>query len=162
MAKLVSTLIGVGIGAVSSLVFLHPDTASAIASRFLPEARQSAPVPAKRPYRLCGHGKHTDCVIDGDTFYFGGEKIRIADIDAPETHPSRCQREQELGDRATERLSQLLAANDFELRPLGSRDRDRYGRKLRVVMIDGKSAGELMVEEGLARKWTGKRRPWCG
>jgi micrococcal nuclease len=162
VAKLLPILIGVVIGAGSSFVVLNPDTASAIASRLMPEVGQSPPVPAQRAYRLCGHGNHTDCVVDGDTFYFGSEKIRIADIDAPETHPSRCQREQALGDRATERLSQLLAGNDFELLPLGKRDRDRYGRKLRMVMIDGKSAGERLVEEGLARKWTGKRRPWCG
>ena len=42
------------------------------------------------------------------------------------------------------------------------RDTDRYGRKLRVVERDGVSLGETLVAEGLARRWEGRRRPWCG
>ena len=37
-----------------------------------------------------------------------------------------------------------------------------YGRKLRVVMRDGKSVGQTLVTEGLAEEWTGRRRNWCG
>ena len=40
-------------------------------------------------------------------------------------------------------------------------DEDRYGRKLRVVVRDGWSLGETLVSEGLARRWTGRRLPWC-
>src|SRR5690348_15721280 len=69
-------------------------------------------------------------VIDGDRFVYGEDRIRIADIDTPETHPSRCAYEAELGARATERLRQLLA-RPFELQPV-ERDVDRYGRKLRI------------------------------
>jgi endonuclease YncB( thermonuclease family) len=54
----------------------------------------------------------------------------------------------------------LLAAGPFELRMLG-RDVDRYGRKLRVVVRDGRSLGDQLVAEGLARTWTGRREPWC-
>jgi endonuclease YncB( thermonuclease family) len=36
-------------------------------------------------FSLCGPSGGDNCVIDGDTFHFRGEKIRIADIDAPET-----------------------------------------------------------------------------
>jgi endonuclease YncB( thermonuclease family) len=36
-------------------------------------------------------------VVDGDTFWFRGEKIRIADIDTPELSPPRCERERERG-----------------------------------------------------------------
>ena len=100
-------------------------------------------------------------VIDGDTFRHGGETIRIADIDTPETHPSRCAREAELGARATARLEALLGGGGFELRPIG-RDEDRYGRKLRIVERDGRSLGEILVAEGLARPWEGRRRSWCG
>ena len=99
-------------------------------------------------------------MVDGDTFYFGSEKIRLADIDAPETHPPRCALEADLGDRATTRLSELLSAGAFELVRF-DRDTDRYGRKLRVAMRDGQSLGDRLVSEGLARTWTGKRQPWC-
>ena len=99
-------------------------------------------------------------VIDGDTFVLRGERIRIADIDTPETHPPRCAYEAELGARATQRLRQLLA-RPFELRSI-DRDTDRYGRKLRIVVQNGRSVGDRLVAEGLARTWEGRRRPWCG
>lgn len=114
----------------------------------------------KRSYPVCAHGVRRNCVVDGDTFYFGAEKIRIADIDAPETHPPRCAREADLGDRATTRLSQLLGAGSFQLVRF-ERDTDRYGRKLRIVMRDGRSIGDRLVAEGLARTWSGRREPWC-
>ena len=113
-------------------------------------------------YPVCSSSVATrrNCVIDGDTFYLGGTTIRIMDIDAPETHPPRCAREADLGDRATTRLSRLLSAGPFQLVRQG-RDLDRYGRQLRVVTRNGRSIGDMLVAEGLARKWTGKRRPWC-
>lgn len=98
-------------------------------------------------------------VIDGDTFDHAGERIRIADIDTPELR-SRCAEESRLARAATERLKSLLAAGPFELKRLG-RDQDRYGRKLRVVTRAGRSLGDVLVSEGLARTWTGRREPWC-
>jgi endonuclease YncB( thermonuclease family) len=100
-------------------------------------------------------------VVDGDTFWVGGDKIRIADIDTPETHPPRCAYEAELGERATRRLAALLDEGPFELAPIAGRDVDRYGRKLRIVVRDGRSLGDRLVSEGLARTWTGRREPWC-
>jgi micrococcal nuclease len=99
-------------------------------------------------------------VIDGDTFRVGGDTIRIADIDTPEIHPARCPYEAELGERATRRLAVLLSQGPFKLQPIG-RDTDRYGRKLRVVTRGGYSVGNVLVAEGLARTWTGRREPWC-
>jgi len=101
-------------------------------------------------------------VIDGDTFVTGGMRVRIADIDAPETHPPRCAHEADLGNRATARMRALLAAGPFELHPIADgRDTDRYGRKLRIVTRAGRSLGDQLVGEGLARTWTGRREPWC-
>lgn len=111
-------------------------------------------------FPLCSSAIRHNCVVDGDTFYIGEDKVRISDIDAPETHPPRCAAEERLGRRATERLSVLLSAGPFELMRKG-RDEDRYGRKLRIVLRDGRSIGEILISEGLARKWKGKRRPWC-
>ena len=65
--------------------------------------------------------------------------------------------------RQARRLRALLAQGPFELHPLPSgRDRDRYGRKLRIVTRGGQSIGDVLVAEGLARTWTGRREPWCG
>jgi endonuclease YncB( thermonuclease family) len=111
-------------------------------------------------FGLCHIGGGTHCVVDGDTFWFQGKKYRIADIDAPETHPPRCASEADLGARATKRLQLLLNAGPFSLES-DDRDSDRYGRALRVVTRGGASIGEILVDEGLARPWGGRREPWC-
>ena len=59
-------------------------------------------------FSACGMGYRYNCVIDGDTFYYHGERIRIADIDAPEIHEPHCAYEANLGDQATLRLRELL------------------------------------------------------
>lgn len=100
-------------------------------------------------------------VIDGDTFDYGGMRIRIADIDTPEVH-DRCPYETALAARATQRMRGLLDAGPFELHALGNgRDEDRYGRKLGIVTRGGRSLGDVLVAEGLARTWSGRREPWC-
>jgi endonuclease YncB( thermonuclease family) len=101
-----------------------------------------------------------NCVVDGDTAWINGVKVRVADIDAPETHPPRCPQEADLGDRATKRLAELMNASPFELQSV-DRDEDRYGRKLRILVRNGQSLGGQLVSEGLARTWDGRRRPWC-
>jgi micrococcal nuclease len=111
-------------------------------------------------FGYCHSGGGSNCVVDGDTFYYRGEKIRIADIDTPETHPARCAEEQRLGDAATARLNALLNAEPFSLRSI-DRDRDAYGRKLRIVMRGGRSLGGQLVGEGLARYYESGRQPWC-
>lgn len=98
-------------------------------------------------------------IIDGDTFRYKGETIRVADIDTPEVR-GRCAYETELAARATRRMRSLLLSGPFELEPIG-RDEDQYGRKLRVVTRDGRSLGDQLVAEGLARTWSGRREPWC-
>jgi len=100
-------------------------------------------------------------VIDGDTFDTGGIRVRIADIDTPEVR-GRCAYETALAARATARMRTLLAAGPFEMHPLADgRDEDRYGRKLRIVTRGGHSLGDVLVAEGLARTWSGRREPWC-
>lgn len=110
--------------------------------------------------RHCGAMRRT-CVVDGDTFWLEGDKIRIADIDTPEVSRPQCASEKALGDRATNRLISLLNEGPFELSSTGNRDVDQYGRKLRVVTRNGRSLGDQLVSEGLARTWTGRREPWC-
>ena len=111
-------------------------------------------------FALCAPGPRTTCVVDGDTFWLAGEKIRIADINAPETHGAECPSEQSRGEAATRRLIALLNAGPVTLEA-GTRDRDRYGRLLRIVMRGGRSLGEQLVSEGLAERWQGRRGSWC-
>jgi len=150
----VAAVIGLGAGSVWSNIEHRQATAQPIA------LTGSAAV-ASRTFSLCHTGGGPNCVVDGDTIWLHGEKIRVADIDAPETHPPRCQREAELGEKATRRLHELVNAGPFEARMFDGRDTDRYGRKLRVLVRDGRSLGDVLVSEGLARTWTGRREPWC-
>lgn len=108
----------------------------------------------------CHTGRGTNCVVDGDTFYLGGEKVRIAGIDAPETHDYRCPSEKALGDRATAELRALLNSGAVTMTSIG-RDRDTYGRRLRNVAVDGADAGEALISAGLARAYANGRRSWC-
>lgn len=115
---------------------------------------------ASPDFAVCGIVRRT-CVVDGDTFWLEGVKIRIADIDTPEISEPRCDAEYALGIRARDRLLDLLNEGPFNLTPVGTRDEDQYGRKLRVVVRGGESLGDRLVGEGLARTWTGRREPWC-
>lgn len=112
-------------------------------------------------FALCPAGPRTTCVVDGDTFWMAGEKVRIADINAPETHSAQCPAEQARGDAATRRLIALLNEGPFELAPY-ARERDHYGRLLKVVVRHGQSLGAVLVREGLAEPWRGRRSSWCG
>lgn len=111
-------------------------------------------------FGYCKWGGGTDCVVDGDTFYIGGQKVRIAGIDAPETHPSRCADEARLGNGATEQLHALLNSGAVTMTGI-DRDRDVYGRLLRNVAVNGEDVGEAMVSAGVAREYAGGRRSWC-
>jgi micrococcal nuclease len=123
-----------------------------------PEADASAPVTASFSY--CQWGGGSNCVVDGDTFWIGGEKVRIAGIDAPETHPSRCAEEARLGNAATDKLHDLLNSGAVTMTSI-DRNRDVYGRLLRNVAVNGADVGEAMVEAGVAREYGSGRRPWC-
>lgn len=111
-------------------------------------------------FALCADPPRTTCVVDGDTFWINGEKVRIADINAPETTGAACAQERTLGLAATRRLLALLNAGPVTL-VSGKRDRDRYGRALRVILRSGRSLGQQLVQEGLAEPWRGRRSDWC-
>lgn len=142
-----------------------PEPLQLVSDNLQPAQVSATQAPAVRlsvvRFTFCHTGGGTNCVVDGDTIWYGGVKIRIADIDAPQTHPPRCAYEADLGARATQRLAELLNAGPIELASIGGRDRDRYGRELRIVLRDGVSLGDELVAEGLARTWTGRREPWC-
>jgi endonuclease YncB( thermonuclease family) len=116
---------------------------------------------ALEPYSLCSGAVRNHCVVDGDTIWHQGTKIRIADIDTPEVSEPRCSSEAVLGAKATKRLLQLVNLGPFEFQSWPGRDEDKYGRKLRVLVRDGRSLGDILVSEGLARTWSGRRQPWC-
>jgi endonuclease YncB( thermonuclease family) len=112
-------------------------------------------------FDFCSWSSQSYCVIDGDTIRYAGTKIRIEDIDTPEIHDYKCDSELDRGLRAKSRLLELINAGPFEIVYSGGRDEDHCGRKLRRIVRNGLSLGELLVDEGLARRYAGGRRSWC-
>lgn len=109
-------------------------------------------------FDICGSGKRHTCVVDGDTVWLRGEKIRLEGIDAPELADPGCRHEAALAQEARLRLAAILNSHDWVLTRHGQ---DRYGRTLGRFNIAGRTAGAMLVDAGLARVWTGRREPWC-
>jgi endonuclease YncB( thermonuclease family) len=126
------------------------------------DVEAAARVKLQAAIQKCGTAKRITCVVDGDTLWLNGQKIRVADIDTPEISEPKCASELARGNRATDRFIALINKGPFELHAWPGRDTDRYGRALRVIVRDGRSLGDILVSEGLARTWTGRREPWCG
>lgn len=87
----------------------------------------------------------TPDAIDGDTLDFGGERVRLFGIDAPEKAQT-CTRNGEAwacGEDAKAMLQALVANNNVSCR---QRDTDKYGRSVAVC-----SVGRLDLSDALAR-----------
>lgn len=100
-------------------------------------------------------------VWDGDSIRLGAgrqsEAVRIFNIDAPEIE-GQCAYESDLALQAKIRLAELLQGQRVEILRQGT---DRYGRTLAAIHVEGQDVGDILVSEGLARTWTGRREPWC-
>lgn len=105
---------------------------------------------------LCGSPQ----VHDGDSLRCNGERIRIANIDAPEVAGSpKCERrpvprsawcDPAAGEAARRALAGLLRGRKITIVRTGT---DPYGRTLALVYADGIDAGAWLVDQGLARPW---------
>lgn len=97
-------------------------------------------------------------VHDGDSIRLcDGERIRIANIDAPEMRgSSRCDRgrggwcDYPLAIRSRDALRDFLASGKVTITRLG---KDRYGRTLARVSVNRRDAGAYLIGQGLARRW---------
>lgn len=109
---------------------------------------------------MCGSGKRVTCVVDGDTIWLRGEKIRLQGFDAPETTTNICGGNQEvnLGKQATRRLVEIMNSGNMAIRRSG---KDRYGRTLAVLTSKGVNVGDILIAEGLARRWPDGIEFWC-
>lgn len=112
-------------------------------------------------FALCSVAFGRDCVVDGDTIQVNGERIRMVDYDTPQISEPHCASEYALRQKAKFRLLELLNTGRVEIRNSGARDIDKYGRKLRLVLVNGRSVGGTLISEGLAWPWEGHRHAWC-
>ena len=89
---------------------------------------------------------------DGDTYTFhGGLKVRVRNIDTPEMDAvSPFQRDVALHARNYAR-KMLREAGEIRLEDV--KGRDKYGRLLARVVVDGKDVGSYLLRKGLARPW---------
>ena len=155
-ALLVRQTGGLDLAKVSGLV--DRMTTSAYAPQSAPDFRGAV---APRPMPICGSGRRINCVVDGDTVWLDGEKIRLVNIDAPEVR-ARCAAERERASAATRELALLLHSQPIRIRRRGE---DRYGRTLAVLSTPTGDVGDLLVRRDLAVAWGGRREPvetWCG
>ena len=116
---------------------------------------------APRAMPICGVGRRVDCVVDGDTIWLAGEKIRLVNIDAPEVK-GRCRAETQRAAAATRALARMLDRQPIRIVRQGQ---DRFGRTLAAVATSTGDAGARLVSNGLAVEWHGRREPvstWCG
>lgn len=111
----------------------------------------------KAAFGYCGQGEHINCVADGGTFWYKGEKIAIADVVSPGIETARCDNEKRLGFAAKLRLLNILNSGSFSMNPAGQHGKAGAPH---VVSRDGLSIGMQMINEGLARK-PGANGAWC-
>lgn len=100
-------------------------------------------------------------VIDGDTIRVGNTTYRLVGFDTPETWKPQCAYEKALGEAATLKLKTYLAQT-ATLNLVVLPGLDRYNRSLARLIISGIDVAELLIEDGLARRYNGGRREsWC-
>ena len=108
----------------------------------------------------CGSAKRITCVVDGDTIWLKGEKIRMMGYDTPEPSTNICggEREKALANVASRRLVQRLNKRTVTIERDG---KDKYGRTLAIIRLDGVDVGDILIAEGLARSWPDGPEFWC-
>jgi endonuclease YncB( thermonuclease family) len=108
-------------------------------------------------------------VYDGDTIKVDiadwpdivGKKIsvRVVGIDTPEMR-GKCEQEKRLARAARDAAKRFLT--DGQTVELHSVQRGKYFRLLAEVMVDGHSLGASLIENKLARPYSGgTRKSWC-
>ena len=108
-------------------------------------AALSAPIGEAKAQIIYGNPS----AVDGDTLDFGGGRVRLFGIDAPE-RTQTCQRASgawECGADATVLLASLIEGQRVQCE---QRDTDRYGRPVAVCTAGGIDLSEAMARTGFA------------
>ena len=132
---------------------------------------------ASLPFAAKGQAVTGIRVIDGDTIGFMGGKpnARLVGFNAPETADAKCEIERQLGQRAKDRLRELVNAGGISVQyvacscPPGTQGTDacNYGRDCARLRSNGRDVANILVSEGLAERYVcgasscPRRRNWC-
>jgi micrococcal nuclease len=117
-------------------------TTSSSAVTIVEQARDALDAPAAT---ATGEVFAVASVTDGDTLRLAdGRAVRLAQVDAPETN--QC-----FGSQSTAALKALVAGRSVGLRhPPTGPEKDKYGRTLADVLVDGQSVNQALVRDGAA------------
>ena len=112
-----------------------------------------------------------DYIFDGDTFSAQvmleediaiTVRVRLINIDTPEMN-GKCDAEIKMAQSAKDLLSAIIPrGTHVDLQNIKD---DKYlGRiNANVILSDGRDLGDIMIDSGLARVYSGgKRKGWCG
>lgn len=111
-----------------------------------------------------------DYHFDGDTFSAGvmldtdveiTVRVRLINIDTPEIN-GKCTAEKVMAQSARDLLVTIIPRGTVV--DLQNIKDDKYlGRiNANVILPDGRDVGQIMIDSGLARPYSGgKRQPWC-
>jgi endonuclease YncB( thermonuclease family) len=115
-------------------------------------------------------------IIDGDSIRSGSQVYRLVGFNTPESgNNARCEHERILAAEATQRLRQLVAEGELDLRrvPCACRrgtegtGQCNYGQLCGTLKVRGRDVGAILVGEGLAEPYVcgpsscPPRRNWC-
>jgi micrococcal nuclease len=108
---------------------------------------------------LCGGSPRLNCIVDGDTLWLAGEKIRLQGIDTAEIHNPKCPDLNPLpiAYQARDRLAQIVRGQ-ITVERSGELS---FDRTVATVLADGRDVGATLLAEGLARRYVANAPPWC-
>jgi micrococcal nuclease len=119
-------------------------------------------VAASTHMKVCKGSVRVTCLVDGDTIWIDGKKLRMTGYDTPEPTTDICGGEAEiaLAHKATVRALELLNTMPWTVEYSG--DIDNTGtRELVTIRIESRDLGDILIEEHLARKWPDGDEFWC-
>jgi endonuclease YncB( thermonuclease family) len=104
-------------------------------------------------------------VIDGDTIEVcnesGPERIRIANLDAPESYRPACAKEKLAGIEAKQEATRFFIRPSVDL-DIKRHSKDRYGRSVADVSVNGEDFRQHMIEYGYGVQWRfNEKHNWC-
>lgn len=130
---------------------------------------------ASAPGTLAEEARRLACIelyaTDGDSITCDGTNMRdmgdgapfVSGYDTPEIQRSKCDQELELGREAKSRMEELLGTPGIRVFDSGQFDKTQSRRPLVWVKLpNGRTVGNVMIGEGLARRWTPDYKAnWC-
>lgn len=83
-------------------------------------------------------------------------RLRLKNVNAPESYRPKCKRERELAAQAVAFVTEALSKPGAEIRLTEKEGNDDYARYLGQITVNGKDLGQMLLEHDppLARPWT--------